>query len=85
MFDDFPLMNPSFRSPHCWRKYSDLLLNKKEAKPQSNETLLQVHFYIKFGQKYLNYPGLLKKNTVKVLNIIHASSLGSTKLSSKGI
>ena len=47
------LMNPGFRFAHCWRKYCELLLNKKGTIPQSNSTLSQVNFYIKFGQKYL--------------------------------
>ena len=90
-------MNPSFRFAQCWRKYSSLIFKKKkkkreEAKPQSNNTPLQVHFYIKFSRNNLLLlsvkdfdTGLLKKNTVKVLHITHASSLGSTKLSSIGI
>ena len=85
MSNDLLLMNPNFRN-------APIFYLKKQAKPQSNNTLLQVHFYIKFGQKYLFLfsvkdfdTGLLKKNTVKVLNIIHAGSLGSTKLSSIGI
>ena len=82
-------MNPSFRFAQFRRKYADLLLNKKGAIPPSNNALLQVHFYIKFGQKYLSLfsvkdfdTELLKKYTVKVLQIIHASSLGSAKFSS---
>ena len=53
MFNDLPIMNPRFRFAQFWRKYSDLWLKKKGATPQSDDTLLQVHFYIKFGQKYL--------------------------------
>ena len=53
IFNDLLLMNRSFRFAQCWRKYTDLLLNKKGSVPQSNNTLLQVQFYIKFGQKYL--------------------------------
>ena len=73
-----------------WKKtYSNLLLNKKGAIPQSNNTLLQVHFYITFVQKYSFLfsvrdfdTGLFEKYTVKVLQIMRASSLGSTKFSS---
>ena len=61
---------------YSWIQVSDLhsvgghtlifYLTKKGAIPQSNNTLLQVHFYIKFGQRIHR---IFKNYTVKVLSL----------------